>query len=218
MTKQVRPDLQIESTLWADSRFLVCGVDEVGRGPLAGPVVSAAVVFPAHIDLKASGLSGLDDSKKLTPSKRAELLPLIRSQALAVGLGIVSPREIDRINIRNASLLAMVQAVADLSLTPDYILVDGRDLPDGLPASGQAIIRGDGISVTIAAASVIAKVHRDGIMAQLAEHCPAYGWDHNQGYPTKEHRDAILIAGVTEHHRYSFAPVKKAMEKNRSTS
>jgi ribonuclease HII len=206
-----RPDLHLESALWADSYSLVCGVDEVGRGPLAGPVVAAAVIFPANIDLAESGLCGLNDSKKLTPKQRVNLLPIINSQALCVAIGIVSPREIDEINIRNASLLAMVKAVFGLSVQPDYALVDGRDVPDGFPP-GQAVVRGDSISATIAAASVVAKVHRDNIMAELSKQFPAYGWERNQGYPTKEHREALLSAGVTNHHRYSFAPVKKAME------
>jgi ribonuclease HII len=212
MAESSRPDLHLESALWAERYLSVCGVDEVGRGPLAGPVVSAAVIFPPHIDLDSSGLSQLNDSKKLSVRIREELLPVIRSQALAVGLGIVSPRQIDRINIRNASLLAMVKAVANLPVRPDYMLVDGRDLPDDLPGPGRAVIRGDGISATIAAASVVAKVHRDEIMVRLAKQFPAYGWDRNRGYPTREHRTALLKEGVTEHHRHSFAPVRKAME------
>ncbi|MBF0358985.1 MAG: ribonuclease HII [Magnetococcales bacterium] len=206
-----RPDLHLESALWAGPYRLVCGVDEVGRGPLAGPVVAAAVIFPSDIDIEGCGLCALDDSKKLTKKQRLNLLPIITSQAVSVAIGIVSPREIDKINIRNASLLAMVKAVSALSVKPDYVLVDGRDMPEGLPI-GQAVIRGDSISVTIAAASVVAKVNRDAIMAKLSKEFPAYGWERNQGYPTKEHRDALLSAGVTNHHRYSFAPVKKAME------
>jgi ribonuclease HII len=207
----LHPDLHLESALWAEDYSLVCGVDEAGRGPLAGPVVAAAVVFPPNIDLKVAGLDGLNDSKKLTPVKRKKLLPIIHDKALSVGVGIVSPRQIDEINIRMASLLAMVMAIKNLSISPDYVLVDGRDIPDDLTIASRAIIGGDAISSTIAAGSVVAKVNRDNIMAELAQQFPNYGWERNQGYPTKEHREALLSHGVTQHHRYSFAPVKLAM-------
>jgi ribonuclease HII len=205
------PTLELESTLWAGHYRLVCGVDEVGRGPLAGPVVAAAVIFSPQIDLIGTGLVGLNDSKKLSPKKRLELLPLIRSHALGVGVGLVSVEEIDEINIRQAALLAMTKAVAQISLPVDYVLVDGRDWPPGIQAPGESVIRGDGKSVTIAAASIVAKVHRDKIMSQLAQLYPDYGWERNRGYPTQEHRNALLSHGITPHHRTSFAPVKKAM-------
>ncbi|MBF0444605.1 MAG: ribonuclease HII [Magnetococcales bacterium] len=205
------PDLHLESALWADDYSMVCGVDEAGRGPLAGPVVAAAVVFPPHIDLKVAGLDGLNDSKKLTSLKRKKLLPIIHDKAICVGVGIVSPRQIDKINIRMASLLAMVMAVDNLTNLPDYVLIDGRDIPDDLTIASRAIIGGDATSSTIAAASVVAKVNRDNIMAELATQFPGYGWERNQGYPTKEHREALLSLGATQYHRYSFAPVKLAM-------
>lgn len=212
MSKASPPDLRLESALWAEGCALVCGVDEVGRGPLAGPVVAAAVIFPPQIDLVAAGLATLDDSKKLSEIQRKKIVPLVRKLAVAVGVAVVSPREIDRLNIRQASLLAMKNALAELASKPDYILIDGRDLPDDLGSPGRAVIRGDSISATIAAASVIAKVHRDAIMLQLSEKFPVYGWQTNRGYPTKVHRQALLQHGVTEHHRYSFAPVKKLLQ------
>ncbi|MBF0195294.1 MAG: ribonuclease HII [Magnetococcales bacterium] len=205
------PDLHLESALWADNFRLVCGVDEAGRGPLAGPVVAAAVIFPPKIDLKVSGLNGINDSKKLTPLKRKKLSPIIHEYALCVGIGIVSPRKIDEINIRRASLLAMALAVNNLENTPDFVLVDGRETPDDLIIKNRAVIGGDGKSSTIAAASVIAKVTRDNIMADLAKKHPNYGWERNQGYPTLEHKDALLNFGVTEHHRRSFSPVRLAL-------
>ncbi|MBF0380040.1 MAG: ribonuclease HII [Magnetococcales bacterium] len=205
------PDLHLESALWAEDYHLVCGVDEAGRGPLAGPVVAAAVIFPPYIDLNSQGLESLNDSKKLTPAKREKLLPIIHKKAITVGVGTVSPRQIDEINIRMASLLAMELAIKDLSSSPDYVLVDGRDIPYDLKIKSSAVISGDAISSTIAAASVVAKVNRDKIMAELARHFPDYGWQRNQGYPTKEHREALKNHGVTEHHRYSFTPVKLAM-------
>lgn len=212
--KSPKPDLGLEAALWAEGRLQVCGVDEAGRGPLAGPVVSAAVVFPPHSDLEKMGLSGLNDSKKLSPGVRAVLDGVIRVQALAVGVGVVSPQEIDRINIRQAALLSMSQAIS-LVPVPDYVLVDGRDWPEGLALPGEAIVRGDGRSATIAAASVVAKVHRDKIMACLAEQYPAYGWERNRGYPTKEHLKALQKEGVTEQHRLSFAPVARVLSLSR---
>ena len=205
------PDLSLESSLWSQGHRLVCGVDEVGRGPLAGPVVAAAVLFTSELDPAAPWLARLDDSKKLKPAQRQQPVPEINAHALGVGIGIVSPQEIDRINIRQAALSAMAQAVAKLPQTPDYALVDGRDLPEALSIPAQAVIGGDARSIAIAAASIVAKVHRDGIMAALAREHPAYGWERNQGYPTKEHRDALLSFGVTQHHRRSFGPVKKAL-------
>ncbi|MBF0455457.1 MAG: ribonuclease HII [Magnetococcales bacterium] len=210
-----RPDLHLESALWAEGCRFVCGVDEVGRGPLAGPVVSAAVIFPPHLDLVSSGLSALNDSKKLSPTQRNRLLPIIQASALSVGIALVSPQEIDRINIRKASLLAMEKALSHLTVDPDYVLVDGRDWPPGLTCRGEAVIRGDGVSATIAAASVVAKVHRDSLMAELAGVYPGYGWERNQGYPTREHRQALLDSGVTEVHRRSFRPVREALERCR---
>ncbi|MBF0446826.1 MAG: ribonuclease HII [Magnetococcales bacterium] len=211
MPSDFLPDFQLEQALWADGFQRVAGVDEVGRGPLAGPVVSAAVVFPSHLDLLASGLALLNDSKKVSPTQRERLVPDIRKQALCVGVGVVPPRRIDQINIRQAALQSMLEALTDLSVSPDFVLIDGRDLPVGLRCPGRAVIQGDRISASIAAASVVAKVYRDQIMSELAQIHPEYGWQTNQGYPTKTHRDALEKYGITEHHRLSFSPVKKLL-------
>lgn len=195
---------------------LVCGVDEVGRGPLAGPVMAAAVLLPwdmATVDQVPKVLVGLNDSKKLSASKRQHFAAVIKESALAFQVGVADPREIERINIRQAALLAMSRAIHALSLGSEAcILVDGRDLPDDLPCEAQAVIRGDQISLSIAAASVLAKVARDELMGRLAEYHPGYGWERNCGYPTAEHRRALQQLGVTEQHRRTFAPVRKIIE------
>ena len=185
--------------------MIVAGVDEVGRGPLAGPVVTAAVVLPANFDLP-----GLTDSKKLTASKREVLAVAIKQQALAWSMGEASVQEIDQLNILQATMLAMQRAVAGLSIDIDKVLVDGNRAPDfGIPA--QPIIGGDGIEPSISAASIIAKVSRDHLMAAYAEQFPNYGFERNSGYPTKQHRDALLEFGITPIHRRSFAPVKNLL-------
>lgn len=186
---------------------LVCGVDEVGRGPLAGPVVAAAVILPA--DRMPTALTGLDDSKRLTAAQRECYAALLRGCAL-IGLGAASVAEIDRLNILEASLLAMARAVAALGALPKMALVDGNRAPR-LPCAVQTLVGGDGISLSIAAASVIAKVARDRTMAALAARYDRYGWERNAGYPTAEHRTAIETYGVTRHHRRSFAPVQAAL-------
>lgn len=185
--------------------MIVAGVDEVGRGPLAGPVVTAAVILPEQIDLP-----GLTDSKKLTKNKRELLAVSIRKQALAWSMGEASVEEIDRLNILHATMLAMQRAVAGLALTPNEVLVDGNRAPDfGIPA--RAVIGGDGLEPPISAASIIAKVARDQLMSDYAEQYPGYGFERNSGYPTKQHRDALIELGVTPIHRRSFAPVRNAL-------
>lgn len=189
----------------------VCGVDEVGRGPLAGPVVAAAVILPLQNGL-SDALIGLNDSKQLSARSRRAFLSLIQATAVGLHVGMASPREIEHLNIRQATLLAMSRAIAGLALQADtLILVDGRDLPTDLPCAGRAIIRGDQQSLSIAAASVVAKERRDTLMAQLAAQTPGYGWEHNSGYPTPEHLHALRVLGVTEHHRRSFAPVRQLL-------
>jgi ribonuclease HII len=196
------PDLSREARLGR----LVAGIDEVGRGPLAGPVVAAAVILdPA--DLPAE-LDGLDDSKRLTEAARNRYAAVIRRVA-RVGIGAASVAEIDRLNILEASLLAMTRAVAALRLIPDAALVDGNRAPR-LACPVQTLVGGDRLSLSIAAASVVAKVARDRGMARLARRYAGYGWDRNAGYPTAEHRAALLTHGVTPHHRLSFAPVRAA--------
>jgi len=185
--------------------MLIAGVDEVGRGPLAGPVVTAAVILPEHFDLP-----GLTDSKKLSLKKRQVLSVAIKEQALAWSLAEASIEEIDQLNILHATMLAMQRAVASLPVVPDKVLVDGNRAPEfGMPA--QAIVGGDGIEASISAASIIAKVARDELMAGYAKIYPHYGFERNSGYPTKQHREALIEQGVTPIHRRSFAPVKKLL-------
>lgn len=179
----------------------VAGVDEAGRGPLAGPVSAAAVVLdPADLPL------GLNDSKALTAARRAALFDQIHARA-KVSLAWASVEEIDRLNIRAASLLAMRRAVEGLGFVPDAALIDGNACPDGLPCRGVTLVKGDALSLSVAAASIIAKVARDRVMAELAAAFPGYGWEVNQGYPTASHRAALLDLGVTPHHRRTFRPV-----------
>jgi ribonuclease HII len=181
---------------------LIAGVDEVGRGPLAGPVVTAAVI----LDLAAIP-PGLADSKLLTAARREALYPLILAKALAVGFASAGPVEIDEVNIRAATLAAMGRAVAALSLTPDLVLVDGRDVC-AAPCAVRAVIGGDASEPAIAAASIVAKVLRDRLMARLHAAFPVYGFDSHAGYGVESHRAAILRHGPCPHHRHSFAPIK----------
>ena len=185
---------------------ILCGVDEVGRGPLAGPVVAAAVVLDP-----GRPIEGLADSKKLTPARRESLYLEITEKALAWALGRAEVAEIDRINILQASLLAMRRAVLALPLGADHALVDGNRLPD-LPCSAEAIVGGDAIEPCISAASIVAKVSRDREMVELDARYPGYGLARHKGYPTRQHLEALRMLGVTEIHRRSFAPVRKIAE------
>ena len=202
MTRRRRPTLEREAALWRAGRRLVAGIDEVGRGPLAGPVVAAAVVFPPGI----KSLRGLDDSKRLTAAARAEFAVTIRERAFAVGVGAASVHEIDRFNIRRATILAMRRALSRLGCTPAHVLVDGLPCPE-LGVAHTAIIDGDARCQTIAAASIIAKTVRDRLMELLAVRHPLYLWEHNKGYSTAEHLAALGAHGLTAHHRLSFQPV-----------
>ncbi|WP_456448085.1 ribonuclease HII [Thiolapillus sp.] len=184
----------------------ICGVDEVGRGPLAGPVVAAAVILDP-----AQPISGLDDSKKLTEKRREALFEEIRNKALAWSLGRAEVEEIDRINILQASLLAMQRAVEALPVSPDHALVDGNKLPV-LSCSAEAIVGGDGSVACISAASIMAKVSRDREMFVLDQRYPGYGLARHKGYPTKAHLEALAALGVTEIHRCSFGPVRRLLE------
>jgi ribonuclease HII len=180
----------------------IAGVDEAGRGPLAGPVVSAAVILPPDFD------APVNDSKKLTPRQRERLFDRIQAEAVAVGVGIVDPDEIDRINILQASLLSMAMAVSRLDPPPDFLLIDGRhDIPTELPQA--AIVKGDSRSASIAAASIVAKVSRDRIMRQYHDRFPQFGFDRHKGYPTKAHREAIARHGPCDIHRRTFRGVKE---------
>ncbi len=197
-----RPTFEREIALWSAGRTIVAGIDEAGRGPLAGPVVAAAVVFPAG----AKAIRGLRDSKLLTPRKRERLVRVVWARALAVGVGAASVREIDRLNIRRATILAMQRALTRLHLVPAGVLVDGLPLPE-LGCPHEAIVDGDVHCQSIAAASVVAKTVRDRLMRRLAQRHPAYAWADNKGYGTPEHLDALNLCGATRHHRMSFEPV-----------
>ena len=188
----------------------VCGVDEAGRGPWAGPVVAGAVILdPDHIP------GGLNDSKKLTAKRREALFEALTGGPALIGVGIASVEEIDRINILEATYLAMRRAVEALPLAPALALIDGNRAPDPFPCQRQTVIKGDARSLSIAAASIIAKVTRDRIMADLAKAHPGYGWDTNQGYGAKAHQNALLRLGVTPHHRRSFKPIHKILVEER---
>lgn len=199
------PDFAIEDGCCG----LVCGVDEAGRGPLAGPVVAAAVIIDRH-RFPAELRDTLDDSKLLRRDLREMCCRALRDCA-RVGVGAASVREIDRINILRASLLAMARAVAALGVRPDLALIDGNMAP-ALPCPAKTVVGGDGLSFSIAAASVVAKVTRDRIMRALALRHPVYAWESNVGYSTRAHFAAIAAHGVTVHHRRSFAPVRLADE------
>ena len=195
------PDYSFETAWHARGLGQVAGVDEVGRGPLAGPVVAAAVILdPDHLP------PGLNDSKKVSAKNRA-LLAKELPRIATVSIAEASVEEIDALNIRQATFLAMRRAVEGLAIAPDALLIDGRDIPQGLPCQAEAIVKGDGRSLSIAAASIVAKEARDKMMRQLDAKFPGYGWAQNAGYPTKAHRNALLSLGVTPHHRRSFKPV-----------
>ncbi len=180
----------------------MCGVDEAGRGPLAGPVIAAAVILdPTRLD----ALAGIDDSKRLTKTRREKFYTIIAENA-ETGLGCAEVEEIDRLNILGATMLAMERAVNALSRVPDHALIDGNRAPR-LKCVARTVIGGDGLSLSIAAASVIAKVTRDRLMASLAQKHPGYGWERNAGYGTREHMEALARLGPSPQHRTSFAPI-----------
>ncbi len=190
--------MAFEKRLWQKGYRFVAGVDEVGRGPLAGPVIACAVIFPVDFFIQA-----VRDSKKLSASKRSELSGLLRRACHSWGIGQASPAEIDEYNIRQAAMIAMQRAVSNISGRPDFILVDGKDCPDfSIPA--KAIVRGDEKSFTVAAASIIAKVFRDQMMQTFHSYYPGYAFDCNKGYGTARHVAALKELGPTPLHRRSF--------------
>lgn len=195
------PHYIYESRLLKTMAGPICGVDEAGRGPLAGPVVAAAVILDRSRIPK-----GLNDSKLLSEEDREELYPRIMEMAVAVGVGEAGVEEIDLVNIRQATHLAMARAVRALSIPAAFALVDGNDAP-ALPCKCETLVKGDSRSVSIAAASIIAKVTRDRLMALLHENHPVYGWRQNKGYGTPEHLSGLRAHGITVHHRRSFSPV-----------
>ncbi|NRP26060.1 Ribonuclease HII [Aliiroseovarius sp. xm-m-379] len=200
MTKTI-PDYSFEQAAHGRGFCRVAGVDEVGRGPLAGPVTAAAVILdPDHIP------DGLNDSKKLTAKKREALFAEILNLA-DVSIAHATVEEIDELNILYASHLAMERAVAGLSTPADHLLIDGNMAPKGLTIPNETLVKGDSRSVSIAAASIVAKVTRDRIMVDLAQQFPGYGWETNAGYPSKIHKEGLSKLGITPHHRRSFKPI-----------
>lgn len=196
---------EIEDSLYSQGIQLICGVDEAGRGPLAGPVCAAAVILPKHLEIP-----GLNDSKKLTDKKRRELFPIIQEKALAYGIAFSSEQEIDEINILQATFLAMKRAMEQLSITPQLALIDGnRETDFGLPV--KTVVHGDSLSANIAAASILAKVSRDNLMEELAGRYPEYGFEIHKGYGTKAHYLALDKYGPSPIHRMTF--LKKYYEK-----
>lgn len=189
---------EIEDGFYAEGVKVICGVDEAGRGPLAGPVCAAAVILPEHLEIP-----GLTDSKKLTDKKRRELFPVIKEQAIAYGIGLASEKEIDGINILQATFLAMERALAQLTVKPDLALIDGnREKDFGIPV--KTVVKGDSLSANIAAASVLAKVTRDDLMIEMARTYPEYGFEIHKGYGTKAHYAALTEHGASPIHRMSF--------------
>ena len=188
----------IENSCFSDDIKIICGVDEAGRGPLAGPVCAAAVILPPNVEIP-----GLNDSKKLTDKKRRELFPIIKEMAISYGIGYASHEEIDQINILQATYLAMERALAQLDPKPDLALIDGNRAKDfDIPV--KTVVKGDSLSASIAAASVLAKVSRDDLMLQLAEEYPQYGVEIHKGYGTKAHYEALRTYGHSPVHRMTF--------------
>jgi ribonuclease HII len=192
----------IERDLRAANGPLLAGVDEVGRGPIAGPVVACAVIMPGG----ARAIAGVDDSKRLTHDQRVRLSGIIRQRAVAYAIGAASVHEIDRINIYQASALAMQRALRRLSVTPDHVVIDGRAMRT-LPIPHTAVVHGDARCFSIACASILAKVTRDLLMTRLGRRYPHYIWDHNAGYTTREHVAGLTSHGITPHHRQSFCRI-----------
>ncbi|MBE6933636.1 MAG: ribonuclease HII [Ruminococcaceae bacterium] len=189
---------EIEDALLQKGVGVICGVDEAGRGPLAGPVYAAAVILPAHLEIP-----GLDDSKKLTDKRRRELMPIIKEQAVAYGIGFATEKEIDEINILQATFLAMERAISQLEGKAEFALIDGnREKDFGLPV--MTVVKGDSRSANIAAASVLAKVSRDDYMEEMAKQYPQYGFEIHKGYGTKAHYDALRTYGHCDLHRVTF--------------
>ncbi|MBQ9168727.1 MAG: ribonuclease HII [Oscillospiraceae bacterium] len=189
---------EIEDGLYAQGITTICGVDEAGRGPLAGPVCAAAVILPPHLEI-----ARLNDSKKLTDKRRRELMPIIKEQAIAYGIAFATEQEIDELNILQATFLAMERALLQLNVRPDIALIDGnREKDFGLPV--QTVVHGDSRSANIAAASVLAKVTRDDLMLEMAEKYPEYQFEVHKGYGTKKHYEALTAHGPSPIHRMSF--------------
>ena len=206
MTKIEIDNYKYERELIKNGIKLIAGVDEVGRGPLVGPVVTACVILPLNYKL-----DGLTDSKKLSEKKRDEFFDIIERDALGIGIGIVSEKVIDKINIYQATKVAMMEAINNCSVKPEHILIDAMKLDIDIPST--SIIKGDLLSLSISAASIIAKVTRDRMMYKLDKKYPMYNFKNNKGYPTKDHLEAIKKYGIIKEHRKSYGPVKKYLNK-----
>lgn len=193
------PDFEIENRLRSEGYVNICGVDEAGRGPLAGPVCAAAVILPDGLII-----DGLDDSKKLSEKKREQLFEIIKENALAYSVGFADVPEIEEYNILNATFLAMNRAINSLVVKPDYCLIDGNRTPKGILFPSETVVKGDSKSYSVAAASILAKVTRDRLMTEYAEKYPEYNFAKHKGYGTKEHYEAIRKYGVCAIHRLSF--------------
>ena len=204
------PDLSHERRLYQQGLSVVAGVDEAGRGPLAGPVVAAAVVLPANLSGGESWLKSLNDSKRLTPRQREEAFPLIQQKAMAVSVAEESPSDIDRLGIGKAVIQAMFRAVAGLTVKPEFLLLDYVPIKE-CPYPYEALVKGDGLSYSIAAASIVAKVTRDRVMVQADSQYPGYEFARNKGYGTERHRNQLFKLGPCPLHRRSFAPLRQAV-------
>jgi len=205
-TKEIINNYKYELELKEQGIKLIAGVDEVGRGPLIGPVVAAAVILPENFKL-----DGLTDSKKLSEKKREEYYQIIKKEAIAIGVGVISEKRIDEINIYEATKEAMKEAINNLTVTPEHILIDAMPLELDIPTT--SIIKGDLLSISISAASVIAKVERDHMLYEIDKEYPMYDLKNNKGYGTKKHLEAIKEYGITKYHRISFKPVFENKDK-----
>lgn len=206
MVKTEEDLLKYEKDLYKKNITLIAGVDEVGRGPLVGPVVTSAVILPVNYKL-----NGLTDSKKLSEKKRNEFYKIIMHDAISIGIGIISPKKIDEINIYEASKLAMYEAISNLDIKPEHVLIDAMKLNLEMPST--SIIHGDSLSLSIAAASVIAKVTRDEMMYELHKKYPNYHFDKHKGYPTKLHLECLEKYGPLDNYRFTYKPVRDLIEK-----
>ena len=204
------PDFSLESTVYGQGFSLVAGVDEVGRGPLAGPVVAAAVIFPPDLTGREPWLEALDDSKRLSPTQRDRAVEVVEAHALAIGVAQVGPDAVDSLGIGQASIQAMLRAVENLPLDPAYLLLDYVPLRE-CPIPFQTIVRGDKLSYSIAAASNVAKVARDRMMREANEVYPGYSFDRNKGYGTAQHLAQLRERGPCQIHRRSFRPVRESL-------
>lgn len=203
------PDFTYEKSF--SGATLTAGVDEAGRGPWAGPVVAGAVVFP-NLEISQHLRATLNDSKKLTAAKRESLFNELLASNAIIGCGMASVEEIDALNILRATFLAMRRAVASLPAVPEFAIIDGNKIPPELPCPARFLIKGDALSLSVAAASIVAKVTRDRIMRDLAKEFPYYGWEKNAGYGTKAHQDGLKAHGVCVHHRKSYAPIQRLLQ------